>query len=69
MRRIFIRAIVINAVVQFAVTRYRAGHAIEEGAAEMMWVRYPVTVLMNALAWTLMLSMFRGTLGLLRGRR
>jgi hypothetical protein len=66
MRRILIRAIVVNAVVQFAVTRHRAGRAIEEGAAEMMWVRYPFTVLLNALAWTVMLSVLGGTLRLLR---
>jgi hypothetical protein len=66
MRRMFIRAIVINAIVQFAVTRHRAGRAIEEGAAELMWVRYPFSVVFNALAWTLMLSAFGGTLRLLR---
>ena len=66
MRRIFVRAIVINALVQFAVTRHRAGHAVEEGAAEMMWLRYPFSVLMNALTWTLMLALLGRTLRALR---
>ena len=56
MTRTFTRALVINAVVQFIVTRRRAGNVIEEGAAEALWVRYPFTVLLNALLWTLMLS-------------
>jgi hypothetical protein len=66
MGRIFVRALVLNALIQFVVTRQRAGRAIEEGAAEMMWMRYPASVLANALAWTLMLSLVGGTLRLLR---
>ena len=30
-----------------------AGQALEEGRAERMWMMYPVNVVMNALAWTL----------------
>ncbi len=56
MTRTFTRALVINAILQFIVTRQRAGHVIEEGAAEAMWVRYPFKVLLNAVLWTLMLS-------------
>ena len=56
MRKTFTRALVVNAVLQFIVTRQRAGHVIEEGAAEALWMRYPFTLLLNALLWTLMLS-------------
>jgi hypothetical protein len=56
MSKTFTRALVLNAVVQFVITRQRAGTVIEEGAAEMLWVRYPFVVLANALAWTLLLS-------------
>jgi hypothetical protein len=56
MTQTFARALVINAVVQFIVTRQRAGNVVEEGAAEAMWVHYPFTVLLNALLWTVMLS-------------
>jgi hypothetical protein len=69
MRRTFLRALLINAVVQFAVTRQRAGRALEEGAAELMWLRYPVSVLLNALMWTLLVSAFGGVTGLLRRNR
>lgn len=69
MRQTFIRAMVINALVQFAITRHRAGHAIEEGAAESMWLRYPFAVMLNALMWTLMLAMLRGGFRMLRGAR
>jgi hypothetical protein len=60
------RALVINAILGFAVTRHRAGRAIEEGAAEMMWLRYPASVLVNALAWTLMLAMLGGFVRIFR---
>ena len=56
MRRTFTRALVVNAVLQFIVTRQRAGNVIEEGAAEALWLRYPFIVLFNALLWTLMFS-------------
>ena len=69
MRHTFVRAMVINALVQFVITRHRAGHAIEEGAAEVMWMRYPFAVMVNALVWTLMLAMLRGGFRMLRGAR
>ncbi len=56
MKRTFIRSLMISAVLQFIVTRQRAGHVLEEGAAEQMWMRYPLVVLLNAVTWTLMLS-------------
>lgn len=59
MRKTFVRALLLNAAIQFAVTRHRAGQAIEEGEAEMMWLRYPAQVLLNAIAWTLMLALAR----------
>ena len=57
MRKIFVRTLAITAVIQFVITRAMAGHAIEEGRAERMWMMYPLNVLINALAWTLMLSL------------
>jgi hypothetical protein len=56
MRKTFLRSLAISAVLQFAVTRARAGRVEEEGAAEALWLRYPFVVLLNALSWTLMLS-------------
>ncbi len=56
MRKIFVRTLAVTAVLQFAITRTMAGNAIEEGRAERMWMMYPATVLMNAVAWTLMFS-------------
>jgi hypothetical protein len=52
MWKMFIGALVVSAVLQFIVTRQRAGLAIEEGAAESMWLRYPFHVVANALLWT-----------------
>jgi hypothetical protein len=69
MKQMFVRALIINAVFQFVVTRHRAGRAIEEGAAEMMWVRYPASVLLNALLWSLMLTTLGRLAGALRGAR
>lgn len=69
MKKTFVRALIVNAVLQFIVTRQRAGNMIEEGAAEMLWLRYPLTVLLNALVWTLMLSTFGRVTGALRGAR
>lgn len=66
MRKTFTRALIINAVVQFVVTRQRAGNVIEEGAAEALWVRYPFVVLLNALLWTLMVSTLGRITGILR---
>lgn len=56
MSKTFTRALILNAVLQFVVTRQRAVNALEEGAAEAMWLRYPFVVLANALLWTIMLS-------------
>lgn len=56
MRKTFIRTLAVTAVFQFAVTRMLAGQVVEEGRAERMWLMYPLNVLLNALAWTLLLS-------------
>ena len=56
MRRTFVRTLAVTAVMQFVVTRSRAGHAIEEGSAERMWMLYPFNVVVNALAWTLLIA-------------
>ncbi len=56
MKRTFLRALLVNAALQFAVTRHRAGHAIYEGEAEAMWLRYPAVVLLNTISWTLLLA-------------
>lgn len=53
MRTTFLRTLAVVAIVQFVVTRTMAGQALEEGRAERMWMMYPVNVVMNALAWTL----------------
>jgi hypothetical protein len=63
MRTTFLRSLLVVAVVQFVITRYRAGQAYEEGEAERMWMLYPVSVVMNALMWTLLI---RGTARVLR---
>ena len=56
MRRTFLRTLMVTAVLQFFITRRMAGQVIEEGRAERMWMLYPVNVLMNALAWTLLFA-------------
>ncbi len=56
MRKTFVRSLIVTAAVQFLITRHFAGQAIEEGRAERMWLMYPFNVVVNALAWTLMLS-------------
>ena len=62
MRKTFMRSLMVTAVLQFIITRQRAGQVIEEGAAEALWLRYPFAVLLNALIWTLMFSLIgRGT--------
>ncbi len=66
MRKTFTRALIVNAVVQFIVTRQRAGNVIEEGAAEALWLRYPFTVMLNALLWTVMLSTAGRIFGVVR---
>jgi len=69
MKKTFIRVLIVNAVLRFIVTRQRAGNMVEEGAAEMLWLRYPLTVLLNACAWTLALSTLNRVTGALRGAR
>ena len=66
MKRTFVRSLAISAALQFVVTRARAGRVQEEGAAEAMWMLYPVNVVMNALMWTLLISTFGGLVRLLR---
>lgn len=56
MRKIFVRTLAVTAVIQFIITRTLAGQAIEEGRAERMWMMYPFNVLLNALAWTLVVA-------------
>ena len=56
MRKTFLRTLAVVALVQFAITRTMAGNALEEGRAERMWMLYPINVLMNALAWTLLFA-------------
>jgi hypothetical protein len=68
MKNTFTRALVINAALQFVITRQRAGNVIEEGAAEALWMRYPFVVLLNALMWTLMVAAFRRVTNLVRMR-
>jgi hypothetical protein len=69
MKRRFVRTLLVTALLQFFITRQRAGRTLEEGAAEMLWLRYPSAVLANALAWTLMLSLFGATLSFFRRAR
>ena len=56
MQKTFVRTLAVTAVMQFIVTRVRAGQAIEEGSAERMWMMYPLNVLVNALAWTIAIA-------------
>ncbi len=56
MRRLFVRTLAVTAIIQFAVTRTLAGQTVEEGRAERMWLMFPLNVLLNAAAWTLMLA-------------
>jgi hypothetical protein len=55
-RSTFLRTLAAIAIMQFFVTRNMADRAMEEGRAERMWMFYPVNVLMNALAWALLIS-------------
>jgi len=56
MGKIFLRLLIVNAVLQFIATRIRAGRAEDDGEAEGLWLRYPVTVIVNAFIWALMIS-------------
>jgi hypothetical protein len=56
MGKTFLRLLIANAILQFIVTRRRAGRTADEGAAEAMWLRYPLTVVINAFIWSLALS-------------
>ena len=56
MRKTFLRTLLVISVVQFAITRHMAGQTVEEGRAERMWMLYPFNVVLNALAWTLLLA-------------
>lgn len=66
MRRIFLRTLAVTAVLQFVLTRARAGRVEEEGAAEMMWALYPFNVVLNAAAWTLLIASVGGVVRVLR---
>lgn len=66
MRKRFLRALLLTAVLQFVVTRTRAGRVENEGEAEILWARYPFVVVANALVWTLMLSAASGAWRALR---
>jgi hypothetical protein len=43
-----------------------AGQVVEEGRAERMWMLFPVNVVMNAVAWTLLLAGIGRVLGIFR---
>lgn len=66
MRKRFLRTFIVTAAVQFFVTRALAGRVVEEGRAERMWMMYPVNVLANAIAWTLLLTVLAATFRTLR---
>lgn len=67
--KIFLRVLAVNAALQFATTRMKAGRADDEGDAEAMWARFPVTVLFNTIIWSLMISTLSRLSGPLRRRR
>jgi hypothetical protein len=67
--KIFFRLLVVNAVLQFFATRLRAGRVDEEGAAEDLWLRYPIVVLVNTVIWSLMISTIGRLIAPLRRRR
>ena len=56
MKKTFFRVLIVIAAVQFVVTRTMAGRTVEEGRAERMWMMYPLNVVLNALAWTLLIT-------------
>ncbi len=68
MRKRFLRTLLVIGALQFVTTRARAGNAVEEGAAERMWLLYPVNVLINAVLWTLMLTAAGRALAVARRR-
>jgi hypothetical protein len=69
MQKLFIRALIVTAVLQFVITRARAGRVENEGEAEMLWARYPFVVVANALTWTLLLAVGGKIIGALRSLR
>lgn len=60
MKKAFLRSLAVNAVLQFIITRNRAGKIEEEGAGEALWLRYPLVVIANALIWALMVTTISG---------
>lgn len=66
MRRTFLRTLAVTAIIQFVITRTLAGQTVEEGRAERMWMMYPVNVLVNACAWTLLFAVGGRTLRVFR---
>ncbi len=66
MGKTFLRTLAAVAVVQFVITRTMAGRVIEEGRAERMWMMYPINVLVNATAWTLVFAALSRARRLLR---
>ena len=66
MNKRFLRVLAVTAALQFVVTRKAAGHAIEEGRAERMWMLYPFNVLLNAAMWTLALAVIGRSVSALR---
>jgi hypothetical protein len=66
MRKTFVRTLVVTGVLQFFITRRMAGQVVEEGRAERMWMLFPVNVVMNALAWTLLLAGIGRFVGIFR---
>ena len=67
MQKTFVRALVVTAVLQFILTRARAGRVEVEGEAEMLWARYPFVVMANALTWTLLLMLGGKAVAAVRG--
>ncbi len=64
----FLRVLAVTVVLQFLVTRKAAGNVIEEGKAERLWMLFPVNVLLNAAAWTLVVTVIgRGVRAVRRG--
>ena len=56
MKKTFLRALIVSAILQFIATRSRAGRVREEGEAELLWARYPFAVIGNALMWSLLIA-------------
>lgn len=67
MRKRFLYTLGVTAIMQFVITRKLAGETVEEGRAERLWMLYPLNVLFNALAWTLLLTAANGVFRLARG--